>query len=280
MNAISLEVAKLGGTPIRLVVGKDANPAITWRLDDDVLLINGEVVSPDAAFIRYDVFTHVQDKSPASAYRANAWYSALGGWILAHPTVRTFNRQAFSLQTNKAAVLCTAKDCGLDIPETVITNDVRQFFNDDQHAALVVKPVTGGDYCRRLDTVAEMTKTRFGLAASPAIVQRELVSPDVRVYFVAGTFEAFQIRSDQLDYRTDTACRITHMERVPSPILHGLRLLLESLGLDFAAADFKTSPDLRRLVFLELNTSPMFCGFDAQANGRVAQTIARTLCSI
>lgn len=280
IDAVSLEVARFGGSPLSLVVGKDANPAITWRLDDDALLLNGEIISPDAAFIRFDVFTHLQDKSPASAYRAHAWYSTLGGWILAHPEMRTLNRKSFSVQTNKAAVLYAARDCGLEIPQTVITNDIGQFFDDGRHSSLVVKPVTGGDYCRRLSEIAELTETRDGVAASPAIVQCELVSPDVRVYFVDGVVEAFRIVSERLDYRADSACSIQRLEHAPSDVLSGLHLLLDRLQVDFAAADFKTSPDSDRLVFLEVNTAPMFCGFDAHGDGRIAQAIARYLCGM
>jgi len=39
------------------------------------------------------------------------------------------------------------------------------------------------------------------------------------------------------------------------------------MGLDFGAADFKTDPDAGELVFLELNTSPMFARFNEVSQG-------------
>ena len=48
---------------------------------------------------------------------------------------------------------------------------------------------------------------------------------------------------------------------------------MDALNLDFGAADFKTSPDTGRYLFLEVNSSPMFAAFDAVSDGAVSKAI-------
>ena len=50
-------------------------------------------------------------------------------------------------------------------------------------------------------------------------------------------------------------------------------------AMDFGAADFKTDPDDGDLVFLELNTSPMFARFDAACGGALCRAMVEHLSS-
>jgi D-alanine-D-alanine ligase-like ATP-grasp enzyme len=52
------------------------------------------------------------------------------------------------------------------------------------------------------------------------------------------------------------------------------------LGLDFGAADFKTDPDTGELIFLELNTSPMFAKFDLVSGGQLTAAIIQELTAV
>jgi hypothetical protein len=47
--------------------------------------------------------------------------------------------------------------------------------------------------------------------------------------------------------------------------------------MDFGAADFKTDPDTRQLLFLELNSSPMFARFDQVSGGQLCAAIIHEL---
>jgi hypothetical protein len=57
----------------KLLVGKLTHPALTWDIVADTLLLDGEPVECDAAFVRYDVFTALHDGRTSSQYRALAW---------------------------------------------------------------------------------------------------------------------------------------------------------------------------------------------------------------
>ena len=104
-----------------LRVGPGTNPSLVWSFDGDRLTIDGEEASPSAVFLRYDVFAHLADGRQETAYRANAWYTALQGWLLAHPAVRMLNRRHDRVM-NKPFMLHLAASVGLRIPATRITN--------------------------------------------------------------------------------------------------------------------------------------------------------------
>jgi glutathione synthase/RimK-type ligase-like ATP-grasp enzyme len=258
-----------------LQVGAEHHPWIVWDLERDRLLVDGEEIRPRAAFVRHDVFTHLADGRPASSFRAFAWYTAVMGWIAAHEDVRVLNRAALHQTTNKPYVLHLARQAGLAVPATLVTNHLESLEGFARPG--IVKPVNGGGYCERLDEILAATESREGAAAAPAIVQAELVPPEVRVFGVAGRMLAFSVASDELDYRRSQSARVEPLAEVPAAIAEGLGQLMDRLGLTFAAADFKTCSETGRLLFLEINTGPMFAAFDRVSGGAVTTAIARFL---
>src|SRR5688572_27300209 len=85
----------------KLLVGKSSHPALTWDLTTELLLLEGELLQCSAAFVRYDVFTVLQDGQPSSEYRALAWHAAITGWLAAHHEIFIFNRRNLNQVTNK-----------------------------------------------------------------------------------------------------------------------------------------------------------------------------------
>lgn len=287
LAALAAALERLGVAHHRLLVGRTRHPAITWELGDDALVIDGEPLRPTALFLRHDVFEHLADPRPETAFRAAAWSAAIAGWALAHPHVRWFNRASGQRLTNKPGALLLARACGLEIPATRITNDLAALAPGA--ASLVAKPVAGGGPCRRLADLLPATLTRAGRAAAPAIVQPELVPPERRIFAVrrdlatpgAGPVDAFafEVVAATLDYREDDGARVE--PRPPEPdLVAGLRRLMDAMGLDLAAADFKADPATGRLLFLEINSGPMFAGFDRAAPYALAGAIARALAGL
>ena len=252
--------------------GATLNPALDWDVRADRLTLDGAVISPAAVFLRHDVFQNMADPRPATSFRALAWYATLHGWALAHDAVRLLNR-GYRGQTNKPYMLNLAARCGLTIPATRITNALDALEREGGVDERVAKPVSGGGYCQTLPEVLANTQRRDGLTAAPAIVQERLVAPEVRIFGIGGHFIPFHVRSEALDYRTSTDTRVEPGGAIDPRILEGLARLMEALEMDFAAADFKTSPATGRLVFLEINSSPMFAAFDAVSDGAVSDAI-------
>ena len=257
----------------KLLVGKSSHPSLTWNITTGELLLENQPLECDAAFVRADVFTALADGQASSPFRAAAWHTAVMGWLAAQPGVFIFNRRNFNQLTNKPLVLKLAQDCGLAIPQTLITNDVETFLSN---SAGVVKPINGGGYCEPLADVLERTPVKEGRVAAPAIVQQRLVPPELRIYAIRDRYFAFNVISPELDYRATQNCRV-EPTAVPVELSARFGALLAKLGLDFAAADFKSCPDTGQLLFLEVNTGPMFAAFDRATNGELCRTMLQTL---
>ena len=257
----------------KLLVGKSSHPSLTWDVSSGDLLVEGARFECGAAFVRHDVFTALHDGEASSQYRALAWHTAITGWLGAHPEIFMFNRRNLNQVTNKPLVLKLALDCGLAIPPTLITNDrerLNQFLPAND---AVVKPINGGGYCEPLSEVLDRTPVKDGRVAAPAIVQRRLTPPEVRIYAVGERYFAFHVISPELDYRITQNCRVEPLDPPAPELTEPLGKLLDKLGLDFAAADFKTCPESGRLLFLEVNTGPMFAAFDRSNNGKLCDAM-------
>ncbi|HEU0015662.1 MAG TPA: hypothetical protein VFQ45_18440 [Longimicrobium sp.] len=252
------------GLPARvLLVGREHNPSLVWDVQADRLLLDGEEIRPGAAFIRYDVFAGMADRRKAVSFRAQAWFTAIQGWMLSHADVRVANR-GYAGQTNKPFMLRLAAECGLPIPRTLVTNDLAMLDDAPDAVERVAKPVAGGGYCQALPDLLRGSERRDGRAAAPAIVQERLVAPEVRVYGIGGRYIPFEMRSPSLDYRVSQDAEVLPMrlEDVDPALVQGLGRLMERLGMEYGAADFKTNPATGGLTFLEINSGPMFAAFD------------------
>jgi glutathione synthase/RimK-type ligase-like ATP-grasp enzyme len=260
---------------LRLPVSE--SPALSWDFENGAPRFSGKEIKATGAFIRYDVFGGMKDPRPAVRTRASAWYQTLMGWLLSEPGIRIFNRQISQAASNKPAALMLAREAGLRIPSTLITNEADKL-RRDQAESMIAKPVLGGDYCYSLPDALAKTDLRDGLAAMPAIVQKRLEPPEVRIYVVGQSAFAFDVRSSSLDYRVNQDAELVLLPEVPQEVSR-LRKLMSRLGLDFGAADFKTDPATGELVFLELNTSPMFARFDLVSNGQLCAAMIDELTS-
>jgi len=259
---------------IELLVGATGNPAVTWDVEADTLVLNGQEIRPGGGFLRYDVFNAMADPRPSVSFRATAWHVTAHGWLLAHDDVRLLNR-GYNGQSNKPFMLRTAAACGLAIPRTIITNDMQMLDGLPGADGMIAKPVPGGGYTRLLADLLADTPRKDGRSAAPAFVQRRMAAPEVRIYGVGGRFIPFNVISEQLDYRTDRNSRVEllPLESVDPGTVAALARLMERLSMEYGAADFRTHPDTGELVFLEINSGPMFAGFDAVSNGAVSDAI-------
>lgn len=270
-----LRRARERGLPvIELLVGPGLNPALTWDMQADTLTLDGEEIRPAAGFLRYDVFTAMADPRPAVSFRASAWHTTALGWMLAHDDVRVVNR-GYAGQTNKPFMLSVAAACGLRVPRTLITNQLDLLETLPGGEEMIAKPVPGGGYTQMVGELLRNTERRDGKSAAPAFVQQRLVAPEVRIYYVGGRFVPFQVVSEQLDYRADEETQVVPraVESVDPAVLAGLARLMDRLRMEYGAADFKTDEQTGELVFLEINSGPMFAGFDRASDNAVSDAI-------
>jgi hypothetical protein len=276
LKALLATLDRRGVPAARLLVGAAEHPHVTWDLDADTLALFGCPIRPTSAFLRHDVFDALANRRQESAQRAFAWYAAAMGWILAHPGVTWLNRRAAGAVTFKPHVLALARDVGLAVPRTLVSNDAAAVAGYLDEHPKIAKPVGGGGLCVPLDAALAAAPQKDGALAAPALVQERLVAPELRVYRAGSRWLAFEVESPHLDYRSTHEVTLRPVG-VPQSILGPLDKLTGTLGLDFAAADFKTHPDSGAWVFLEVNTAPMFAAFDVAANGALTSAIVDAL---
>jgi hypothetical protein len=258
--------------PHQLVAGRKGRfPRIAWSLADDRLLLDGAEVRPSGLFIRFDVFGNPDERRAPGRDLATSWYYAMLAWALAHPEVALLNRAYGTGHAAKPYILDRARRAGLTVAETWITNDLAMldgFVVDDW----IVKPVDGGAHTVTLRTACGEQARLERLAIEPAFLQRRLVPPDLRIFRVGAAWFAFELSGHDVDYRAATAVKIEPV--TPDEELTGpLATVMDGLGLDFGAADFKRSADSGRFAFLEVNSAPMFAAFDLRASGALCDAI-------
>lgn len=275
LTVLADAATKAGTAIVDLRTTAVAGPAFCWNIEAARAQISDRKIDVSAAFIRYDVFSSTKDPRPEVSARALGWYQTISGWLLSEPAIRMFNREMALAATNKPAVLAAAQIGGLPIPETLVTNDISKL-PDDQTEFMIAKPVPGGDYCYSLPDALKKAGLRDGLAATPAIVQQRLAPPEVRIYVIGQFTFAFEIRSESLDYRVKQDADLVLLREAPKEATK-LRELMSRLGLDFGAADFKTDPKTGQLLFLEVNTSPMFARFDYVSGGQLCAAMIQEL---
>src|SRR5262245_37812786 len=176
------------------------SPAFCWNPEEGAPRFSGKEITATGAFIRHDVFGGMKDPRPEVSARASAWYQTLMGWLLSEPRIRMLNRHMSLASMNKPAALVCAREAGLRIPSTWITNQPGKLAGD-RWESMIAKPVLGGDYCYSLSEALAKTDLRNGVAAMPAIVQNRLIAPEVRIYVIGRSALAFEVRSRSLDYR-------------------------------------------------------------------------------
>jgi hypothetical protein len=283
LHALAQAAANMAVAWVDLRVPAEASPPFHWDLGQGdpqnaslgpALPPWGEGPRPTGAFIRQDVFAAMDDPRPEVSQRATGWFAAVQGWLLAHPEVRVFNADIAAVAFHKPAALQRARAAGLRTPPTWVSNDMARL-RPRLPDAVIAKPVAGGGLCQTLAEALDGVEAPF--SAMPALVQPRLVAPEIRLFVVGAHSFAFEVRSPSLDYRALQDAQLEAVE-VP-PQAKALRALMTEFRMDFGAADFKTDPDTGELVFLELNTSPMFARFDQAAGGALCRAMVQTLTS-
>jgi hypothetical protein len=277
-----LEIAHKRKIPVcKILFGPNTHPSIHWDIQANQLLLDGVQLEPGAAFLRYDVFNHMADAREQTAFRAHAWYAAIAGWIASRPDIRTFNRDG-EPNVLKPAILRMALESGMNIPHSLVSNDIERINKDagGDFRKWIAKPVCGGEYTQVLGDLIGKVAQHGGAAAAPAIIQERLISPDVRIFRVGNEFLAFAIKSKEIDYRVDSACKLSVIASLPKQLTRQLKRLTDRIGLDFAAADYKMCADTGTLKFLEVNTAPMFVAFDRAGKGSITDAMLRFLAPV
>ena len=269
----------LGRAAVAVVFGDSNEPGFSWDLATRQLVVNEQAVKPRAAFLRQDVFSYADGMQPDRLDRAMAWHAAVTGSCVADSNVRMFNRNMDWRTASKPVMLELARAHGLAVPATVISNQESTVRGLQRQSPQIAKPVAGGAYCREVQELLCDSLWENGNAPVPAIIQEKLDYPEYRIYVIGDDLMAFELTSEEIDYRTDQHCAIKAVspDVIPAGVRLGLGALARDVGVDFGAADFKSNMATGELCFLELNNQPMFAAHDRISDGALSRAIVRVL---
>lgn len=212
--------------------------------------------------------------SAALTERWHLWSSLLFRW--SELGVRLYNPAECAQRLTKPYQLALLHRAGLPVPSTLWTNDpvaVREFAA--RNAGTIYKPVNGGAHTRKL-TPSDLEPARLGrLQASPVCFQELLPGRNLRVYVVdEHVVCALSVESEELDFR-EVQPRVAAIEISPE-LSRQCLAATRCLGLRFTGMDLREDAEGRPL-FLELNSSPMFLGFEHLGNVKIGSALCDAL---
>lgn len=261
-----------GGLPhLALLMEASVPLRVMWDLVADRLTVEGQEIKPTAMFLRQDVFAALDQPNPHIQYQAQVWYETFLSWALVHEEVRLFNRHYRG--THKATVLRWAQALGLDIPYTLVTN-LGYLLKTLAPEAFISKPLLGGQHTTFLgEALAQMPEE---IAPYPSFIQPTLMQPELRIFVIAETALGFWMKTTALDYRVKQDVTLEQVEP-PAELVEKMKQLMQKMGLTFAASDFKTDPETGKLLFLEINSNPMFAHFDLVSDYAISKALLQYL---
>lgn len=177
----------------------------------------------------------------------------------------------------KTFQLDIAKNSGLEIPRTLVTNNKEQVLEFKKEVREVVfKPSMGGALCQPLDAKAEEELALVD--QSPVIFQERVIGTPVRVTIVGDrVVSCVRIPSSQLDYRANPGYNEGNQmylpEFLPDTTKKNCLEMIKNCGLLYSGIDFILQED-GRWVFLEANSSPIYLDIERKTGVSITDAIA------
>lgn len=207
--------------------------------------------------------------------KAQVMFSLVARW--AELAIPVYNPPSPEWRLAKPFQLAVLERAGLPVPATLWTNDPREVRAFASGRRLVYKPVAGGAATKELKPEDLEGERLRALSGAPVTFQQLLPGDNYRVYCLDGEIAAcFRITSEAIDFRQNED--LVEETTLPGAVLKQCLKAAEVLGLRWAGIDLREDGS-GTLRFLELNSSPMFLGFDARAGTDVLGALVRKLAS-
>jgi hypothetical protein len=185
--------------------------------------------------------------------------------------------QAYQFHKEKPLQLSKAKQIGVKIPATLISNNpeqVREFVQSQNK--VIFKPVYGGAHTK-LVTEAHLEPNRLNLALSisPVTIQEYIPGTNIRSYVIGESIYSAEIRSQSVDFREDLNSELV-VRDLPESVHQQCLAISQAFMLEWTAIDWRLKPT-GEYVFLEANPSPMFRHFERQTGFPITQKLVNML---
>lgn len=269
-----------GARPVRMDTDRFPEQARLSLLDTGtgpryLLDVEGQAVDvsePEAVWTRSfwpPKWTKELDPQYQAACAAQAREMLTGFWAGLRPRRWISRPDAAVRSANKLLQHTAAREVGLTVPRTLVTNDAeeaRRFFDrvDGRMVAKMLHPLSmsmgrSPDTVYTSDVTPELLGELDDLRFAPMIFQEKVDKEvELRVKYVcgrlfAGAIDASGTASGQTDWRrAEVAETPWRHDRLPAEVAGRLRRLMARLGLAAGAFDFIRTP-VGEHVFLEVN---------------------------
>lgn len=185
--------------------------------------------------------------------------------------------------SHKPWQLEVARDVGLSIPETLITNDPQTAlgFWTEHDGEVVYKPFLQTWHAWRETRKLSREEIRLlpAVRTAPVIFQRLVPgAADLRVTVIADRVLAAAVDLSKLEYKLDVRLNQQAYEThaLPAEIEQRLLALMRRLGLEYGAIDLRQTPE-GEYVFFEVNTAGQFLFVEHACGLPIADALAARL---
>lgn len=185
--------------------------------------------------------------------------------------------QAYEFHKEKPLQLSKAKQIGVTIPATIITNQPTKINEFVSHYKKVIfKPVYGGSHTQFItDAYLEPKRMSLALSISPITLQEYIPGTNIRTYVIGDFVCSAEIRSGSLDFREDGKAELIPVE-ISDSIQQQSLAITKAFMLQWTAIDWRLKPN-GEYVFLEANFSPMFLHFEKKTGFPITQNLVSIL---
>jgi glutathione synthase/RimK-type ligase-like ATP-grasp enzyme len=189
-----------------------------------------------------------------------------------------------AVAAHKPYQLALAQKIGLEIPPTLMTNDVaeaRAFFRQHEGEVIYKQFIALPDSWRETRRLKPEDEAQANsIAHAPVIFQKHVPAvADLRVTAVGGEFYAAATDVRKADYPQDVRMNLDakyKAHELPPEIIAKLRELMNRLGLVYGAIDLRLTPE-GRYVFLEINPAGQFLYIEKATGQPIAAALADAL---
>ena len=187
--------------------------------------------------------------------------------------------QAYQFHQEKPLQLRLAKQLGVTIPATLVSNDPRQIIDFvEAHGQVIFKPVSGGSHARYVTPEhLEPERLAAALKVSPVTLQEYIAGTNIRSYVIGDYVYSAEIRTDAVDFRDDVQAKIIPIA-TPEIIQQQCKAIASAFQLEWTGIDWRRKTD-GEYVFLEANPSPMFLYFQQQTGFPITHKLVELLTS-
>lgn len=223
------------------------------------------------------------------------WSEAIEGF-LAHVNEKLWiNHPARNcMASHKIEQLTCAKNCGLAVPSTIVTNDPisAENFLRSRTCGAIIKPLASGfierENCDTIIYTHTFEEQHFKLLGKirecPVMFQSQIPKVlDVRVTVLDSMIVAVALQgrnedgTQRLDIRRDNMVDVKYsLIEVPPKISASIILMLETYKLRFAALDFGIT-ETGEWFFFEINPNGQWAWLDICANAKIAKVFISKL---